>query len=132
MDYTQLKELIEQFSGLGRDALHIHVALLIYFLVAVLFRRSRRSLVPWLAVFALAVANEAHDQWLDVSGGGPAWAMGESLKDLWNTMLWPTVLMLLGRYTSWTLWQPKQPQAGEAQAQDGADAGPPRGARQEG
>lgn len=118
MDYTGLKDLIEHYSGLERDALHIHLALLIYILVAVLFRRSRHSLVPWLAVFGVALANEAHDLWLDQSGG-PAWMMGESLKDLWNTMMWPTVLMLVGRYTSWSLWQTKQPRA----ADDAADAG---------
>lgn len=134
MDYTGLKDLIEHYSGLDRDALHIHVALLIYILVAVLLRRSRHSLLPWLAVFGVLLANEVHDLWLDWSGG-PAWATGESLKDLWNTMLWPTVLMLVGRHTSWTFWQTKPPRAGDMQARgsDAADADPaPVGARPEG
>lgn len=100
MDYTNLKDLISQYTGLEKDALHIHAALLIYILTSLLFRRSFRSFLPWLVVLGIELANEAHDIW--ENWGAPwSWSLGESGKDLWNTMLWPTVLLLAARYTRW-------------------------------
>lgn len=102
MDYTHLKDLISQYTGLERDALHIHVALFLYIVAALLFRRSPRSPLPWLIVFGVELANEAHDCWRN--WGAPAsWVLGESVKDLWNTMLWPTALLIAGRFTPWVL-----------------------------
>ena len=114
MDYTHIKDLVSLYTGLERDALHIHASLLIYLLVLILSRRSARSLLPWLVVFGVGVTNEAHDLWLNWTGG-PAWALGESVKDLWNTMFWPTVLYLVGRYTDWFPGRRKAPaEAGES------------------
>jgi hypothetical protein len=65
-----------------------------------LFRRGRASGLPWVLVLLLELANEAYDvrhNWVD----GADWALSSSAKDLWNTMLWPTVLLLIGRYTNW-------------------------------
>ena len=100
MDYSTFKNLLVDYVGLEKDAVHIHVALLLYILALWLFRQSRRSRFPWLFVFAIQSANEIHDliyNWPD----GPAWALSESAKDMWNTMLWPTVLLVVGRYTNW-------------------------------
>ncbi len=100
MPWFELKELIGQYTGLERDALHVHAALFLYVVAMAVFRRSRHSRVPWLVVLAILVANEAYDlihNWSD----GPQWALESSAKDLWNTMLWPTVLLFVGRYTSW-------------------------------
>ena len=97
MDYSHFKDLISQYTGLERDALHIHVALFIYLLAALLFRRSVRSPLPWLVVFGIEFANEVHDFWIN-RGAPLSWSLGEGGKDLWNTMLWPTVLLLFGRY----------------------------------
>ena len=97
MDYAQIKLLIEQYSGLEKDALHIHGALLLYILAMFAFRQSRRSRFPWLFVLAIELLNETLD--LRRNGLAPmAWQ--ESAKDLWNTMLWPTVLLFVGRYTN--------------------------------
>ena len=95
--FTQLKLFIEQYSGLERDALHIHLALLLYLVAMAVFRQTRRSRVPWLFVLGVEIANEVSDLVLHGGGDGSAWQ--ESLKDLWNTMLWPTVLLFVGRYT---------------------------------
>ena len=100
MDYAALKNLIVAYAGLEKDAVHIHAALLLYVLALWLFRQSRRSRFPWLFVLAILGANEIYDlihNWPD----GPAWALSQSGKDLWNTMLWPTVLLFVGRYTDW-------------------------------
>ncbi|HEY0625462.1 MAG TPA: hypothetical protein VGD10_01890 [Allosphingosinicella sp.] len=97
--FLQFKTWIEQYSGLERDALHIHGALFLYILAMVLFRQSRRSRFPWLFVLGLELMNEAADLYQQASTGEPP-RWGASLKDLWNTMLWPTVLLLIGRYTN--------------------------------
>jgi len=100
MDYAQFKDLITAYTGLEKDAIHIHVALLLYILALWMFRQSRRSRLPWLFVLTIEVGNETYDLVTNWSGG-PEWAMSEAGKDLWNTMLWPTVLLFVGRYTNW-------------------------------
>lgn len=101
--YISLKILVEQYSGLERDALHVHAALFLYLLAMVVFRQTRRSRFPWLFVLAVEVVNEYFDIRNAAASGDPDVAWSESLKDIWNTMLWPTVLLLIGRYT--TLFQ---------------------------
>jgi hypothetical protein len=101
MRYRDLKTLLEQYTGLERDALHIHGALLLYILAMAVFRQSRRSRFPWLVVLAAELANEAYDLTRGSEGDSDEEALAGSLKDLWNTMLWPSVLLLVGRYTNW-------------------------------
>lgn len=95
---TDIKLFIEQYSGLERDALHIHLALFLYIVAMAVFRQSRRSRIPWLFVLGLEIANEISDlvvqHGLDEELRWPG-----ALRDLWNTMLWPTVLLFVGRYT---------------------------------
>lgn len=63
--------------------------------------------MPWLFVLGVGGANEIIDL-LEQFPGRPAsqWnaalrvAGPEALKDLWNTLLWPTVLLVVGRYTN--------------------------------
>jgi hypothetical protein len=111
MTWFELKGLIEAHIGLERDALHIHAALFLYLVAMGLFRRSRRSRIPWLVVLAVELANEAYDIWY---GWGIEHGLifGSAAKDLWNTMLWPTVLLFIGRYTTWFQRRPP-PRAGE-------------------
>lgn len=99
MDFAELKIWIAEYSGLEKDALHIHFALLLYLLAMFAFRQTRRSRFPWLFVLAIELGNEAYDLWHQEANGEPG-RWDESLKDLWNTMLWPTVLLFIGRYTS--------------------------------
>ena len=99
MTFAGIKVLIETYSGLEKDALHIHGALLLYLLAMIAFRQTRRSRFPWLVVLGVELANEAYDLRFQYLSKIP-FLWGESAKDLWNTMLWPTVLLLIGRYTS--------------------------------
>jgi len=122
MGLTHFKDLISQYTGLERDALHIHLALFVYLLAALLFRRSPRSPLPWLVVFGIELANEAHDLW--VNWGAPwSWSLGEGAKDLWNTMLWPTVLLLVGRYGG-LVRRPAPEAMDDATGMPPSDAGP--------
>lgn len=116
MDYAAIKLAIEQYSGLEKDALHVHAALLLYLIAMLIFRQTRRSRIPWLFVLFIELANEALDLRRHyLAHGSLAW--DESLKDMWNTMLWPTVLLFIGRYT--TLFQRKTRQE-EAETQQPA------------
>jgi hypothetical protein len=98
--YGSLKIWIEQFTGLEKDALHVHLALLIYVVAVAVFRNSRRSRFPWLVVLVIELGNEFMDVRRHEPALGP-YHWHESFKDLWNTMLWPTALLVLGRYTDW-------------------------------
>ncbi len=96
MDSEAIKAAIAAWTDLERDALHIYVAFLIQLGAAALLRRTLASPWPWLVVLAFALANE----WLDMSRDRliEAWEKDAALHDLWNTMLLPTVLLLVVRF----------------------------------
>lgn len=87
---TQLSELL----NLSKDALHIHIGIGLYVIAMLAFRRGPGSWWPWLTVLGFELANEAIDLFhhgfstLDVSG---------SVKDVFNTMFWPTVVLTSAR-----------------------------------
>jgi hypothetical protein len=91
---TELSELV----GLSKDALHVHLGLLVFLLAMVIFRRSAASLLPWTCVLVLQLANEAVDT-LHWHQGVLDFDLGDSFKDIINTMLWPTLILLLARFT---------------------------------
>jgi cell shape-determining protein MreD len=110
MTLGDLKILVSDYTGLEKDALHIHVALILYLGAALLFRRSPRLWPAWLLVLGVELANESYDLWQQAADGdAPRWT--ESLKDLWNTMLWPTALLLLARYAAPAVHRPAPPEA---------------------
>jgi hypothetical protein len=105
MDWHDLKQWISGASGLDMDSLHVHVGVLAQVAVAFVLRVRLSSLWPWLAVAAAVLANEAYDFQYEI------WPTREeqffeSVKDLWNTMLLPTVLLLLARFTPWLFVSP--------------------------
>jgi hypothetical protein len=94
-----IKTLLSEAVGLSKDALHLHLGLLVFLLAMVVFRRSAASLVPWLCVLALELGNELMDA-LHFHNGVYDFTIAGGLKDIVNTMLWPTILLLLARYTT--------------------------------
>jgi hypothetical protein len=98
MDWYDVKQYAEQLLGLDMDALHVYAGVLGQILAALVLRRSLASPWPWLAVLIATVANE----WFDL--GYEVWPNREmqyaaSFRDLWNTMLLPTLLLVLTRLT---------------------------------
>lgn len=91
---TQLVPMLD----LAKDALHVHVGLIIFFAAAALFRWPIRGPRPLLAVLLAALAGEAWDL-IDTFGSGGEPVYARNWKDIWNTMLWPTAIFLLARYT---------------------------------
>lgn len=94
--YNALKTDLAGFLGITKDALHIHIGLAIFFGLVVVLRRSPSSILPWLGLLAFELVNELMDifHW---HLGTFSFEIGDSLKDVINTMLWPTVALLTFR-----------------------------------
>ncbi len=83
------------YVGLTNDAMHIHMSLLLLFVSAILLRRRPDSIWCWLVVLGAEMFNE----YADLSGSTPGEASIEAaLHDLYNTMFWPTIIVVLGRF----------------------------------
>ena len=97
MDWVQFKDYLSQVTDLSQDALHIYAAVLIQFAAALLLRRSLAHPLPWLCLLAVLVVNEAVDL-REPDRPIEEWQVVGGLRDVWNTLLLPTVLMLLARF----------------------------------
>ena len=102
---VNLQQLAEQWIGykiwlietvgLTNDAMHIHGSLLILCVSAILLRRRPDSPWCWIIVFIAELFNE----YADLRGLAPGEAtLDASLHDLYNTMFWPTIILILGRF----------------------------------
>jgi len=110
------KTRIVEYVGLTNDAMHVHGSILILFGSALVLRRRPDSIWCWLIVLAAELFNEFAD--LKGLASGEA-SMKASLHDLYNTMFWPTIILVLGRF----LFPPRfeQESAGSSESGDLAD-----------
>ncbi|WP_077148617.1 hypothetical protein [Sphingopyxis sp. KK2] len=110
--YQQIKIVLIDGSGLGKDALHIYAGMAIYLAVRIGLRRP--VWLAWIAVVVAAVAGE----WLDIEGeylrGRLAPESGH-WHDIWNTAFWPSVLALVER------WWPRREVAPAANLDENAE-----------
>jgi hypothetical protein len=83
-------------TGLAKDALHLYVALGVLFGACALFGWRIGSWRPWALVLLAAVGGELWDIY-DRTRIGKAQALAGNWHDIWNMMLWPTVVTLLAR-----------------------------------
>ena len=88
------------FAGatVGMDALHIYAAILIQVTAAQVSRRPLSSWLPWCVVLIAEIANECLDVFWGETSSPQPWQEAGALHDAINTMMLPTVLMLLVRY----------------------------------
>lgn len=96
-DLQILKVYLLDFTGLERDALHLHAGLAVFILVRLVWRWRGGWVIAWLAALMLAAGVE----WLDIradSVGAIPQPQSDHWHDVWNTMIWPTVLLLVGRW----------------------------------
>ena len=103
--FGERKASLVELSGLDKDALHIYFGLALFLLIRLFWRWRGGWVVAWLTVLAMAVGGE----WLDMTremGGATIQPDAAHWHDIWNTMFWPTVLLLIGRWL--------QPQAKDA------------------
>ena len=97
MNWWDMKVWVEESTGLDMDALHVYAGVLAQLFFALALRRSVASVWPWLLVLAAAMANEWWDLTFEIwPTRDQQWQ--ESIRDVWNTMLLPTLLLLLSRF----------------------------------
>ena len=124
MTWYGVKEFLEYWSGLDMDSLHVHAGVLGQIAAALVLRRPIRSVVPCLLVLAAAIANEVYDFQYEIWEDRSAQLDG-GLRDIWNTMLLPTVLLAFARFyprlfTGSAAPEPKSaPDPGEAGGESG-------------
>lgn len=97
LDFQQLKVVMLGFTGLGKDALHIYAGMGLFLLVRLVWRWRGGWMLAWLAVLALACTVE----WIDMKAEAANSALQPDAAhwhDIWNTLFWPTVLLLVGRW----------------------------------
>ncbi len=94
--FQQAKLDLVTLLGLSKDALHIYVGLTVFLLATLVSRKRLGSPIPWLLVLAVAVVGEAWDLYDDLRTIGH-WRWRASWHDVWNTLFWPTVLLVIGR-----------------------------------
>jgi len=94
----QAKLWLVEHVHLAKDALHIYVALGLFFGSMLIFRWPLGDGRPWLIVLAAALLGEAWDV-RDTIVYGETVHWGANWKDIWNTMFWPSAILLLARYT---------------------------------
>jgi hypothetical protein len=94
----QAKWLLVEHLHLSKDSLHIYVAMSLFLGSAILLRWPLGNWKPWLLVLAAAIAGEAWDLRDSLVYDTRVYLLA-NLKDVLNTIFWPTVLMLLARHT---------------------------------
>ena len=91
--WLEWKQWIVGVVGVTNDALHIHGSLLLLFVSALILRKRPDNIWSWLFVFGLELFNE----YADLHGQTPGEAsMTAGLHDIYNTMFWPTLILLFG------------------------------------
>jgi hypothetical protein len=97
MDWPEIKELTAQL-GVAKDALHIYFGILIQILAAAGLRRRLGTWMPWAAVLLAVIGNEALDLRYSQERQIQDWQVLEAGRDVLNTILVPTLLLILCRY----------------------------------
>ena len=95
--FTEQKTWLVTAAGLSKDALHIYFGLALFVAVRLVWRWRGGWLAAWLAVLAMAAGGE----WLDMALEARQSTIQPDAAhwhDIWNTMFWPTVLLLIGRW----------------------------------
>ncbi len=95
--YQNFKLVILDVLSLSRDAIHIHIGLLIFFLTVVLWRRGQPDILALLPVFLVAGGMEVLDLRDDFGSlGYMRWSA--SLHDLINTTFWPILIVISSKW----------------------------------
>jgi hypothetical protein len=119
--FQDFKLSLLEGSGLAKDALHIHIGLAIFVITRLCWRWRGGWIAAWIAALGAALGGE----WLDIQGEFAAGALQPDTghwHDIWNTMLWPTALLLIGR---WLQPRPRLAAATNVAPPSGEDAEQP-------
>ena len=95
--FEERKSWLVTASDLGKDALHIYFGLALFMLVRLAWRWRGGWVAAWLAVLVMACGGE----WLDLNAEISRSSIQPDAAhwhDIWNTIFWPTILLLVGRW----------------------------------
>jgi hypothetical protein len=126
VDWHHVKEWLEHAIGLNMDALHVYAGVFLQIGAALVLRKSLKSPWPWLVVAGAEFLNEVYDYTYEVWPDRDI-QFAEGLRDMWNTMVLPTLLLVLARYASPLIVgrDAPAPSAGDA-GEEGGEAGEAR------
>ncbi len=93
--FSDLKDLIEVTLHLQRDALHVHIGLAFFLCIAAVLKRPGRFRAALVWLLGITLVGEVFDLSNTVSGIYRVNVLN-SVKDVVNTMFWPTVLVFAG------------------------------------
>jgi hypothetical protein len=96
--WEETKLLFERATDISKESLHIFAGVLIMLVAAGILRKPVSTRWPWLVVLAFAVLNEVIDLYV-AQWPHPGMQFGESIKDLFVTMLLPSVLLFTAKKT---------------------------------
>ncbi|APG62432.1 hypothetical protein LPB140_06090 [Sphingorhabdus lutea] len=101
VSFQSFKLDILSMTGLGKDAMHVHIGMAIFIIVRLCWRGRGGWFVAWSAALIAALTGEYLDYKVDIiqsykyTGQVPD---AEHWHDIWNTMFWPSILLLIGRW----------------------------------
>ena len=88
---------VVEATGLDKDALHIYFGMTLFLVVRLAWRGRGGGIAAWIAVLAMACGGELLDLTAQYSNG-QIQPDAEHWHDIWNTLFWPTMLLLVGRW----------------------------------
>lgn len=95
--FEGIKYVIEGVSHVQRDALHVHIGLLLFLGFASVFRGEHRFWLALAVVVVICLTGELFDALNRLARDRPIYWLG-SAKDVVNTLLWPSVICFGGRW----------------------------------
>lgn len=94
--YHDLVAWLVAESGMTRPMLHVHAGMAIYLGMQLALRTRRGSTLAWLAVFQVALFNEAMNRLYHGS-----WRWADTGEDLMLTLFWPTICLAVSKWRRW-------------------------------
>lgn len=95
--FEERKSWLVTTADLSKDALHIYFGLALFLLVRLAWRWRGGWLAAWFAVLVMACGGEFLDMTAEVSRAAIQ-PDAAHWHDIWNTMFWPTALLVVGRW----------------------------------
>ena len=96
-EYQNAKLIILSILEISKDAIHIHIGLIVFFAAVVLWRKGAIDaccLVPVVIVASLMEMLDLRDDYMSVDRIRMV-AVTASIHDLLNTLFWPVIIVVL-------------------------------------
>ena len=96
-DYQNAKLIILSILEISKDAIHIHIGLIVFFTAVVLWRKGAIDaccLIPVVIIASLMEMLDLRDDYSSFDRIRMA-AVTASIHDLLNTLFWPVVIVVL-------------------------------------